>query len=290
MKKILENDEDNQNHEEDEESESDSGSHNDNRKGTEMVTSLKYEKDFKNIIFSKIKNNADKLISADLALIAAIKIICRVKYEKSLNTLFYNMTGRNLEECIKINIALDKSKMTNLITYTDTKVESLYIGKSINELNSKLVKLSELKINLPIIYTNNIHKNLKNILKASGRPIDLLGNGFENIYTHDIGTKRENPYKNSTIVFDRDYSIILRKELIESLNENKFDIDMLIKTDIELQFSKINYFSVFLNLFNKGRQYFINGDKSNAEKEFKEAFKLFKDDVIDYIIGNIRVN
>jgi protein required for attachment to host cells len=137
-KKIT--DKENEKHYDDDDEEDDnSHSENSNSYKIELDKLPNEQNEFKNILFSKIKNNAHKLLFVDLALISAIKILSRIKFEKTLNNLFYDLTGLNLIDNIKINIAIDKARITNYITYSDTRVESVYVSKSINQLKSKLV-------------------------------------------------------------------------------------------------------------------------------------------------------
>jgi hypothetical protein len=118
---------------------SDSENSSSDKRANSRLLPINDQNEFKNLIFSKVKNNSHKLLFVDLALITAIKILSRIKFEKTLNDLFYDLTGLQIIDIIKINIAIDKGKIINYITCSDTRIESVYQGKSINELISKIV-------------------------------------------------------------------------------------------------------------------------------------------------------
>jgi hypothetical protein len=122
------------------------------------------------------------------------------------------------------------------------------------------------------------------MLKVSSCNIDILGSGFNDIYTHIINYKGENPYTSCSIVFDKEYSIILRKELIELLNDGNFNIDVLVRNDIEIQFSKFKYISVYLKAYNNGRKLYKKVDLCKSEEEFKKAHDLLPEDVIAHVL------
>jgi hypothetical protein len=94
-----------------------------------------------------------------------------------------------------------------------------------------------------------------------------------------------NPYIDSTINFDKDYSIILRKELIDNLNQEHFNLESLIRSDVELLFMRGNNNRKFFKFYKKGVEEFELGNRHIAGINFKNALKVKKDDLTNFIMN-----
>jgi hypothetical protein len=113
-----------------------------------------------------------------------------------------------------------------------------------------------------------------------------LLNRIDKTYCYDISIDNGmNPYIGSKINFDKDYSIILRKELIDNLNQEHFRLESLIRSDVELIFIRDINIRKFLKLYNKGVEEFELGNRHNAGMSFRNAVKVMKDDFTSFIIS-----
>jgi hypothetical protein len=95
--------------------------------------------DIKNIIF--YKNSY-----IDLAMIAANKIYSRLKFGSKSNELFHSMTGYQLSEFIDIKITIEKGKVFNVISCNDHKIDSIYLGRTLNNIKSLNVFYNNIEI------------------------------------------------------------------------------------------------------------------------------------------------
>jgi hypothetical protein len=97
--------------------------------------------EIKNIIFSKVNAKSYKNAYVDLAMIAALKIYSRLKFGSKSNELFHSMTGYNLSDFIDIKITIDKGKIFNIMTCNDNKIDSFYMGRTINNIKALNVNI-----------------------------------------------------------------------------------------------------------------------------------------------------
>jgi hypothetical protein len=111
-------------------------------------------------------------------------------------------------------------------------------------------------------------------------------NRIDKIYCYDISSNGMNAYIGSTINFDKDYSIIMRKELIDNLNQEHFNLEMLVRSDVELLFMRVSNIRKFLKFYKKGVEEFEVGNRYNAGVNFKNALKILSDDEITNFIIN----
>ena len=94
--------------------------------------------------------------------------------------------------------------------------------------------------------TEEYYDGLTKIFREQARDISLLTNRIDKVYCCDISKNGMNPYLGIRLNFDKDYSIILRKELIDNLNQEHFNLDGFIRSDVELMFMKVPNIRKFL--------------------------------------------
>jgi hypothetical protein len=141
-----------------------------------------------------------------------------------------------------------------------------------------------LGINIPIIFTEEFYDGLCKTFKDLSRDISLLTNRIDKVFCYDMPKDCINPYLDMRMNFDKDYSIILRKELIDNLNQEHFSLDDFIKSDVELMLLKINNIRKFVKFYSIGAEELECGNKYSAGSSFRNALKVMKDDITDHLL------
>ncbi len=138
------------------------------------------------------------------------------------------------------------------------------------------------------MYTEEFYEGLTKSLRELSRDISYVTNRIEKIYCYDLNKEGMNPYLGTRISIDKDYSIILRKELIYNLNQEHFNLEAIVKSDVELIFGRIGNIRRFLKFYKKGVEELESGQRFNAGISLKNSIKVMKDDITDFIINKYK--
>ena len=130
-----------------------------------------------------------------------------------------------------------------------------------------------------------MYRKLNPIFKDVGRNISYMFDNKEKIFCHDIKYTNENPYRKSYLMFNMDNSIVLRKELIDKINSDKFDIELMVRNDVELLFSRVNNIKIFCKNYNKGIELLKIGNLEEAQNMFNNAIKIMDDEITHHLIN-----
>jgi hypothetical protein len=264
---------------------------------------VKKDENIKIQVLPELRNKSNIHQNAvNLAFITAIKIHSRVLNDDILNPHLLNKNSLLKYINVDIKMSINKGRIYNFILNSTNRMESVYTGNTLKECIS-LNKRNRFKLH--IIFTDEIYRELHINFKKFSRDISVVfksntPNSLNNtintnnhscpvytkkVFSYDLDFNKphgRNPYL-SQLNIDSEHALIVRKTLIEQFNLGVFDLDKVIRYDLEILYSKLSD-SAFLEFFKEGIDYYVLGNNYQAQNFFSRALIFKNNDILTRFI------
>jgi hypothetical protein len=240
--------------------------------------------------------------AANLAFITAIKIHSRVLNDDILNPHLLNKNSLLKYINVDIKMSINKGAVYNFILNSTNRMESVYTSNCLKEC-IKLNKMNRFKLHL--IFTDEIFQELHLNFKKFSRDITVVfkptspgslnTTSINNSRSYSLFTRKvlsydldfnkhqgKNPYL-SQLSIDAEHALIVRKTLIEQFNLGIFDMDKVIRYDLEILYAKLTD-SAFLEFFKEGMDYYVLGNYYQAQNFLSKALIFKNNDILTRFI------
>jgi hypothetical protein len=263
---------------------------------------VKKDQNIKIQVLPELRNKSNLHQNAiNLAFITAIKIHSRVLNDDILNPHLLNKNSLLKYINVDIKMSVNKGAVYNFILNSTNRMESVYTGNSLKECIT-LNKMNRFKLHL--IFTEEIFRELHVNFKKFSRDLTVvfkantansLNTTLNNSRNYTLFTRKvmsydldfnkpvgKNPYL-SQLSIDAEHALIVRKTLIEQFNLGIFDIDKVIRYDLEILYAKLTD-SAFLEFFKEGMDYYVLGNYYQAQNFLSKALIFKNNDILTRFI------
>ena len=227
----------------------------------------------------QVKNEKKYKTVNNLALICGIKLLSRLNYNEFISEKLKSI-GKNK---LGIDLIFHRGVTHQIITNTDYKIETRYIGRNFTKI--RYIYNKSKIFNIPIIitkdfandlcpsllnytreiFTINKHEIFEDVLTIlSFETVFVEGNKFAKYYYENIKLSKEN-------------SVTMKNELTKYINEDKLKIDEVLNNDSEILFSLSKTTLTFLRFYRYSYKLFKVNQYEKAKKVLDIA-KIFRVD------------